>query len=279
MHPLLLAVVIAQVTPLPSAPPLKTIITVKSTPLCQTLTGTVFDTISGLQSNDRIVESTKPVLIDFGKAWVDNSIAGHQFDQLQIRQVLAPADVHNQDNPAMILDVRKLARRAEAIVHNLAVIDALLADPQRFPTPPKTDQDVQALKLRAELQAVANQQRQVLNEIYGLADTFDLQDLIAHGDSTQHVLDRKFKDQLVAVSVGDQDVSFQDILRGPATTGRPQDPTVDTDPAISQKATGVSANNPIGRFYLGIEANQVATARAEDTLTQTVLDVTNQCKP
>lgn len=268
MLPLVLAVVVAQVTPLPSAPPLKTIITVKSTPLCQTLTGTVFDTISGLQSNDRIIDSTKPVLIDFGKAWVDNSIAGHQFDQLQIHQVLAPAEVHNQDNPEMILDARKLARRAEALVHNLAVIDSLLADPRLTP------------ELRAELQAVANEQRKNLNVIYGLADTFDLQDLIAHGDATQHVLDEKQANgQIARLSVGDQDVSFQDILTGPATTARPKDPTLNTDPAISQKATGVSANNPIGRFYLGVEANQVATAHAEDALTKTVLDVTNQCKP
>lgn len=279
MLPLLLAVVVAQVTPLPSSAPLKTIITVKSTPLCRTLTDTVFSTVSGLQSNDRIIDSTKPVLVDFGKAWVDNSIAGHQFDQLQIHQVLAPADVHNADNPAMILSARKLARLAEAIVHNLQVIDALLADPQRFPAVPKTEQDVQTLKLKAELQAVADQQRKNLNDIYGLAATFDLQDLIAHGDNTQHVLDAKLGNQTVTASVGDQDVSFQDILRGPATTGRAQDPTMDTDPAVSQKATGLSANNPVGRFYLGIEENQVATARAENVLTQTVLDVTNQCKP
>ena len=268
MLPLVLATMIAQVTPLPSAPPLKTIITVKSTPLCQALTATVFDTISGLQSDDRIIESTKPVLVDFGKAWVDNSIAGHQFDQLQIHQVLAPAEVHNQDNPEMILDARKLARRAEALVHNLAVIDSLLADPRLPP------------ELRAELLAVADEQRKNLNVIYGLADTFELQDLIAHGDNTQHVLDEKARNGSVrTASVGDQDVSFQDILRGPATTGRPQDPTVDTDPAISQKATGLSANDPIMRFYLGVEQNQAATARAEDALTKTVLDVTNQCKP
>ncbi|MGB6985505.1 MAG: hypothetical protein WBD74_05940 [Candidatus Aquilonibacter sp.] len=269
MLSLLLGTMISQVTPLPSAPPLKTIITVKSTPTCQALTSTVFDAISGLQSNDRIVESTKPVLIDFAKAWVDNSIAGHHFDQMQIHQNFEPADVHNDDNPEMILDARRLARLAEGIVHNLRVIDGLLTDPRLTP------------ELRAQLLAVANQQRQNLNDIYGLADTFDLQDLIAHGDNTQGVLNETFKGKPVALSFNDQDVSFQDILSGPtrAMNGRPADPTVDTDPAISQKATGLQANNPILRFYQGIEQNQIATAHAEDALTKTVLDVTNQCKP
>jgi hypothetical protein len=271
---------VAQVTPLPSATPLKTIITVKSTPLCQTLTGTVFSTISGLQSNDRIVESTKPVLVDFGKAWVNNSIAGHHFDQMQIHENFEPADVHNNDNPAMILDARRLARLAEAIVHNLRVIDDLLSDPRLTP------------ELKAQLQAVADAQRQNLNVIYGLADTFELQDIIAHGDGTQGAINERFAPpgdpaggKPIVLSFNDQDVSFQDVLSGPqrgvfALPGNaPRDPTVDTDPAISQKATGELANNPLLRFYQGIERNQLATAHAEDQLTKTVLDVVNQCKP
>jgi hypothetical protein len=271
MLPLVLGVMIAaQVTPLPSAPPLKTIITVKSSPLCQTLTGTVLSTMSGLQSNDRIIESTKPVLVDFGKAWVDNGIAGHHFDQMEIHQNLAPADVHNDNNPAMILDARKLARLAQAIVHNLEVIDGLLADPQLTP------------ELKAQLQAVADQQRQTLNVIYGLAATFELQDIIAHGDGTQGVLNEQFGGHPLQSSFNDQDVSFQDVVSGPqravALFAGTRDPTVDTDPAISQKATGELANNPLLRFYQGIEADQLATVRAENQLDRTVLDVVNQCK-
>ena len=271
MSPLLLIVLVAQVTPLPSAPPLKTIITVKSTPLCQALTGTVLDTISGLQSNDRIVASTKPVLVDFGKAWVDSSITGHHFDQMQIHENFEPADIHNDNDPAMILDARRLARLAEGIVHNLQVIDGLLADPRLTP------------ELKAQLQAVANEQRKNLNVIYGLADTFELQDLIAHGDNTQGALNVSFGGRPLDSSFNDQDVSFQDVVSGPqravALFAGSRDPTVDTDPAISQKATGELANNPILRFYQAVEQNQVATAHAEDTLTQTVLQAVNQCTP
>ena len=268
---LALALTVAQVTPLPSAPPLKVIITVKSTPLCQSLTDTVFPTISGLQSNDRIVASTKPVLVDFGKEWVDNSVAGHTFDQLQIHESFEPAGIHNDQNPAMIIDARRLARLAEGIVHNLHVIDSLLADPRLTP------------ELRAQLQAVAEQQQKNLNVIYGLADTFELQDIIAHGDNTQGVLNEQFKGKNVPLSYNDQDVSFQDVLSGPAR-GQPNpwapmtDPTVDTDPAIKQSATGEQANNPIYRFYQGVTQNQIATAQAEDQLLQAVKTVTDQCK-
>jgi hypothetical protein len=271
MLPLLLIVMVAQATPLPSAPPLKTIITVKSTPLCQALTGTVFDSLSGLQSNDRIIASTKPVLVDFGKAWVNNSVAGHHFDQMQIHENFEPADVHNNENPAMIIDARRLARLAQGIVHNLQVIDQLLADPRLTP------------ELKAQLQAVADQQRHTLNVIYGLADTFELQDIIAHGDGTQGVLNSTWNGKPLDSSFNDQDVSFQDVVSGPqravALYSGTRDPTVDTDPAISQKATGELANNPIFRFYQGIEQNQVATAQAEEPLDQSVLDLVNQCKP
>lgn len=120
-----------------------------------------------------------------------------------------------------------------------------------------------------------------LDAIYGLADTFELQDLIAHGDNTQGVLNESFKGRNIALSFNDQDVSFQDVTSGPArgVAGAPKDPTVDTDPAISQKATGELANNPVLRFYEAVEQNQRATAKAEGQLMQTVLDVTNQCKP
>ncbi len=215
----------------------------------------MFSVISGLQSNDRIIAATKPVLVDFGRAWVNNSIAGHHFDQMQIHQNFEPADIHNDDNPAMI-------------VHNLQLIDGLLADPRLTP------------ELTAQLQAVADRQRQNLNAIYGLAQTFALQDLIAHGDNTQGVLNESHGSRPIILSHNDQDVSFQDVLAGSerAVTFAPKDPTADIDPAISRKATGELANDPIFRFYEGVEQNQLATAQAENQLDATILDVVDQCK-
>jgi hypothetical protein len=278
LQALLLAVTVAQAAPAPSASPLKTITTVKSAPLCTTLTTTVLHTIQGLQINDKIIESSKPVLIDMGKAWMPNSLAGEKFDQMQAQWGNAPGGTHNADNPGLILGAQHIYKVASGIVHNLQIIDDMLNDPARFPADPKTDQDKQSLLLKQQLQAVADQQRKSLNVLNGLADTFSMQDLIAHGDGTQGAINGGVGNG--QVSHGDQDVSFQDPISGPdrGRIGSPKDPTVDTDPAISQKSTGLEANNPMMRFYVGVEEVQGSTAQAETALTQTVLAVVNQCK-
>jgi hypothetical protein len=278
MHALLLAITVAQVAPSPSASPLKTITTVKSGPLCTTLTTTVLHTVQGLLINDRIIESSKGVLVDMGKAWMPNSLAGEKFDQLQAQWGNAPAGTHNVDDPGLILGAQHIYKISQGLVHNLQLIDNLLNDPARFPADPKDDQDRQALLLKEQLQAVADQQRKNLNLLNGLADTFSLQDLIAHGDGTQGAINAGGANG--QVSHNDQDVSFQDVTSGPdrGRIGRQKDPTVDTDPAISQKATGLDANNPMMRFYVGVEQNQASTAQSETALTQTVMQVVNQCK-
>lgn len=275
---LLLAVLIADTAPVPSASPLKTITTVKTAPLCTTLTTTVLYSVQGLQVNDHIIEQSKPALVNMGKAWVPNSLAGEKFDQLQAQWGNAPAGTHNVDNPGLILAAQQLYKISGAMVHNLQIIDNMLNDPTRFPTDAKSDQDQEALKMKAQLQAVADQQRQALNVLNGLADTFNMQDLIAHGDSTQGAINAGGSGG--QVSHGDQDVSFQDPLYGPSRgrIGSPKDPTDDIDPAVNQKAIGELANNPILRFYVGVEQNQIATAHAEDALTKTILDVVDQCK-
>jgi hypothetical protein len=275
---LILAVSVAQAAPAPTASPLKTITTVKSAPLCTTLTSTVLYTIQGLQINDKIIEQSKPVLVNMGKAWMPNSLAGEKFDQLQAQWGNAPGGTHNVDNPGLILAGQQLYRISAGIVHNLQIIDDMLNDPKRFPADPTSDQDKEALQLKAELQAVADQQRKNLNVLNGLADTFNMQDLIAHGDGTQGAINAGGPGG--QVSHGDQDVSFQDPIYGPSRgrIGSPKDPTDDTDPAISQKAIGELANNPILRFYVGVVQNQETTAQAEDHLTQTVLHAVNECK-
>ena len=275
---LFFAVVGAVPAPSPTASPLKTITTVKSGPFCTTLTTSVFHTIQGLQINDKMIESSKPVLIDMGKAWTPASVAGEKFDQMQAQWGNSPGGTHNNDNPGLILAGEQLSKLASNIVHNLQVIDDILNDPARFPNPPKTDQDRQTEMLKEQLQTVADQQRKNLNILYGLADTFSLQDLIAHGDGTQGAINAGGGSG--QVSHNDQDVSFRDIVSGPerGRAGSAKDPTVDNDPAISQKALGTLANNPIMRFYAGVVQNQRATADTENLLSATVLLDVNQCR-
>ncbi len=278
LYALLLTTTVAQVAPSPTASPLKTITTVKSGPLCTTLTTTVLHTVQGLQINDAIIESSKGALVDMGKAWMPNSLAGEKFDQLQAQWGNAPADTHNVDDPGLILGAQHIYKIAQSIVHNLQIIDNMLNDPARFPSDPKTDQDKQAMVLKAQLQAVADGQRKNLNVLNGLAETFSMQDLIAKGDGTQGAINAGGGNG--QVSHNDQDVSFQDPISGPdrGRIGSPKDPTVDTDPAISQKATGLTANNPMLRFYVGVVQNQALTDQAEDALASSILTVVNECK-
>lgn len=278
VHALLIAAASAGASPSPSASPLKTITTVRSAPFCTTLTTSVFHTIQGLQINDKIIEASKPVMIGMGKAWTPASRAGQQFDQMQAQWGNTAGGTHNDNDPGLILAGEQLERIASGLVHNLQAIDTILSDPTRFPDPPKNDQDREALLLKGQLEQIADQQRRNLNILYGLADTFSLQDLIAHGDGTQGTINAGGANG--QVSHNDQDVSFQDVTSGPerGRNGSAKDPTVDTDPAISQKALGTLANNPIMRFYVGVVQNQRSTAQTEDLLSASVLQDVNQCR-
>jgi len=274
---MLTTTVIAQAAPAPTTAPLKTIIRVKSTPLCSTLTTTVLYTIQGLQVNDKIIASSGPLFVKMGKELVPNSLAGKEFDQqLQSQWGSGPAGTHDT-NPSLIMDNEHMYQLAAGIVHNIGVIDTILNDPKRFPSDAKNEEDAKALKLKADLQAVVDQQRKNLNIFSGLSETFDLQDLIAKGDGTQGTINADGRNGQLSHS--DQDVSFQDVVSGPdrGRFGNPKNPTVDTDPAVSQKAIGEMGNNPMLRFLLGVLQNERATGQAEDALTQDVVATVNQC--
>ncbi len=256
--------------PSPSAtPPLKTIIRVHSTPLCAAIASNVLYVIGGLQANDRLVESSKPLLLETGKDYIPTSEVGQSFGKRSARFGGA-----HDPSPALILDTEHLNKVVSAIVRNLAMIDAALRDPTRFPAEAKTDDERKELVLKSQLEAVADQQRKTLNTLYGLSDTLSLQQLVAKGDGLQGATN----EGNAKVAQSDQDVSFQDVLSA-ASRGRgaPVDPTVDQDPAISQAPTDLT-NNPMARFYLGVAAEQKTTASAENQLTQTVVTTAATCR-
>ena len=266
-------------TPFPApAPTLKTIIRVHSSPLCTTIESNVLHTIEGLRANDDLVAHSKYIVAKMGPEFAPNGLAGKFFDAKQEDWLTVPGGTHDA-NPALDLDNVRLKRLVGQIVHNLGVIDSMLDDPARFPAVAKTDDDKAALLLKAQLQAIADQQLRNLNVLNGLTDTFSLQELEAKGDGTQGVLNEKFNGKVLALSVNAQDVSFQDVTTG-ADRGvmtHPKDPTVDTDPAVSQKGTDLE-NNPMARFYVGVSRIQQSTSQAEDALTQTLNGVIDSCR-
>jgi hypothetical protein len=257
-------------TPAPAPAALKTIITVRSTQLCTAVASTVLHTIQGLQANDRLIESSKPLLVKMGIDFIPVSEVGSSFGKRSARFGGA-----HDPSAALILDNQHLAKLIDEIVHNLALIDKVLSDTAHFPAVPKTDTDRTALLLKAQLQAVADEQRKNLNILYGLSDTLSLQTLVAKGDGMQGATGGGSGAQ---VSQGDQDLSFHDVLSASARgRGAPVDPTADQDPAISQPPTELT-NSPLARFYVGVAEQQRNTASAESALTQTVLNVAEVCR-
>jgi hypothetical protein len=198
------------------------------------------------------------------------------FDQAQAQWGNTDGGVHNP-SPAMEMETQSLYRLSSSIVHNLDIIDGMLKDEARFPENPKPGDDREAQKLKSELQAVADSQRQNLNVLYGLADTYSLQALIAKGDGTQGAINEGGH---VQVSHNDQDVTFQDVVTGPerGRGGHPTDPGLNQSPAVTQAATDL-ANNPMARFYLAVAQNQQATQQAETALVQTVMVDVKSCRP
>lgn len=260
-------------SPSPSAEPLKTIVNVHSSPACGVVRDSALYITEGLSANNRIIEGSKVVLLRMGSELAPVGTAGTVFDALQAQWGTTPGGTHDT-NPSLVMDNQRLRRLADELLHNLSVINVLLNDQARFPSSANVSAEKMAA-LKEQLLSVASEQQKNLNLLYGLVDTFSLQDLIAKGDGTQGVINDAGG---VQVSHNDQDVSFQDITTGPSRgrIGHAVDPTVDTDPAISQKPTDLS-NNPMARFYTSVVATQQSTAQNEDVLAKTMADLVATC--
>lgn len=138
---------IALSTPAPtlSAPPQIIEVHSQST-LCTTLQQTVGPALTGLMQNDEVIDAGQRVV----KKLTHDDAAAAGMDRLQL------------ENASL------------ALVHNLAVIDGLLADAKKFPANPHTDDERTAAQIKVDLQSVVSSQKQKLNEIYGMMDTYEL---------------------------------------------------------------------------------------------------------
>jgi hypothetical protein len=287
----LLLVAVVSAEPTPTASPLKTIVRVHSSPICTTIRQNVGYAMEGLQTNDGLVNASKPVLLRMGTEFQQPFEVEAQLTDTDPRHLngtsSVPGGVHDT-NPALLLDNQRLKALAAKLARNLAIIETTLADPTKFPAQAKTDDEQEAQLLKAQLEAIADEQRRSLGVLAGLTDTFSMQDLIAKGDGTQGVINfpggAPSNDDPnppgKTASHDDQDVSFKDPISGSAqqNAGTPKDPTVNKDPAVSQRGTDLS-NNPMARFYLGVTKIQANTGAAEDALTKTLTDLAASCEP
>ncbi|HTZ55543.1 MAG TPA: hypothetical protein VMB20_10815 [Candidatus Acidoferrum sp.] len=297
LYPLLVAAVVSQ-APAPTASPLKTIIRIRTSPLCTTIRQNVVHILDGFQANDGIVNASKPVLLRMGTELQPAGIQGQQADTqgTHLNGISSEPGGTHDTNPALVLDNQRLKQLANELQHNLAIIESALADPTNFPAQTTSDDQNAMQQLKAQLQAIAAQQNNSLELISGLTETFSMQDLIAKGDGTQGVLNSPVHAAAPAcpainqnpqsgcgaaiLSHDDQDVGFSDPISASAQQNimTVKDPSVDRDPAVSQRGSDLS-NNPMARFYLGVSANQHQTLAAEGNLGQTLKDLAAGCGP
>jgi hypothetical protein len=297
LYPLLLAAAVSQ-APAPTASPLKTIIRLRTSPLCTTIRQNVVHILDGFVANDGIVNGSKPVLLRMGTELQPAGIQGQIADTqgTHLNGVSSEPGGTHDTNPALILDNQRLKQLANELQHNLAIIESALADPTKFPAQPTSDDEKAMQQLKAQLQAIAAQQNNNFGLISGLTDTFSMQDLIAKGDGTQGVLNSPVGAVAPAcpatnqnpqngcgaaiLSHDDQDVSFNDPISASAQQNimTAKNPSVGTNPAVSQRGSDLS-NNPMARFYQGVTAIQQRTAAAEGDLGNTLKDLAASCGP
>lgn len=131
-------------SPAPSASPLKQIIEVHAqSTLCATLHQTVAPALAGLMKDDSV--------IDLGQRALGHlTHGGGDMDRLQM------------ENASL------------ALVHNLKIVDDLLADAKKFPASPKTDDERTASRIKADLESIVSWQKDRLNVIYGTMDSYAL---------------------------------------------------------------------------------------------------------
>lgn len=132
--------------PTATAAPLKTIIEVRTTPLCQTLRQGVQPTLVGLMKNDSLIESANRAVAKMFDDQVTQASASEQIDRLYLRNIAA------------------------ALAHNLTIIGQLLG--QRFPQDATSTSASEDMHVR--LQTVASAQNDALNLIEGFMQTEDI---------------------------------------------------------------------------------------------------------
>ncbi len=143
----LLALTLATSDPTPLAPQeptsLKTIVKVKSNPICSTLREFVGTAITGIRTNDLLFERSSRFLLD----------AAHDSDVGSLK---------------VDIDMMRLETEETIVAHNIGVVEALLSDP-RFSA--DTADAGTVAKIKASLQSALSVQKNSLNVVSGAVES------------------------------------------------------------------------------------------------------------
>jgi hypothetical protein len=276
---MLFALVFAAIgaVPQPTSSPLKTILHEHVSPLCTTLKSNVFQSIQGLRINDKLVGTANGIVLQMGRDFAQTrKFAATNSSQTQAMWGNTAGVFSNEysQSAALQFDAQHLMELSSNLAHNLEIIDKLLMDSTKFPSDARTVTDRQALDLKTKLQQIADAQKQALNTIYGLADTYELQALIARGDNTRGAINSGSQH----VSHDEQQVTFQDPVSGPerGRQGSREDPvTAYNDATIKAEE---STHNPFAPYVVNVARSQGNAQAAEDALAPLVFAAVNECK-
>ncbi len=185
-------------------------------------------------------------------------------------------DARSGSRAAMDMDQVYLRHAVDAMVHNLHVIDKLLADEKRFPKKATTDDERIAQQLKGQIQAVEEQQRAALNTI---ANALDAEDLGR--------MQNDLPGGLAAITSGDVSPPKGALVNG--TRGPDADgsfigvsglimPQKMTPPPAARGNAKTLGHTVWDRLAAGVEMHQTAIAGAEQKLTPTVVAISVACR-
>lgn len=228
--------------------------------LCTTVRDNVAPAVLGMMKSDELVG------------------AGHRaFRKMADDQTARSAE-------ALDLDRIYLNKIASAMAHNLAIVDKLLGDQKRFPKNAATDEERTAQTLKTQLTAVADEQRKTLSLLNGVLDADE---------------QGRMKTEFPGGRNGILNAVGSEYRKGAISTPMPKVSAMGNDPTSFVGANGLSMplagtmnldpralvtgstakGHTIYDLMSGfVEVRQTAIAKAEQTLTPTVVAISAACR-
>ena len=236
--------------PSPSpAPPLKTITTVRSSPLCTALRENIGPSIHGLIQNNVAIGKGKSLFLKMTKDLVS------RYDAV----------------PKMNVDMVQLDRVVAEMVHNLAAVNAALSDSARFIGKPATDDQRRFLEMRRQLQALAERQNEALNVFSGTYYDYSSNQLQFNDDraglaTLPIAMQNETSEMTAAPSPSPKPTSASIPLRTPSPSGTPA--TIDI---------GLAGGTTLNMLFNSITTYQVQEAPLESQAAKTILQTAAEC--
>lgn len=265
---LVLSVVLASSSPQPA---LKTIVTVHSSPFCTALRTSIQPTLFGLMRNDQLIDVGRSALAAADSDVKYGGTAESAYNQ-QGAATWGPSS-----GEAALLSSRQ-RQIAVALEHNIATIDAILANPKQFVATPAGDEQATLAAIKSQLTGILSRQRTAANIFAGTADSFDLASLFNSSvfNPVSNTTSAGKMDQLGAASPLSARLTLQhNVVRGAGSTA---DPAAAMQVKIAHAAATKPLSSPYETLARAVQADQILIGQSEDAASKTIVDAAAGCK-